>query len=319
MIKNVGIIMESFKGEIKSASFGMITMAGDAGNDLSLIAFVMDADAKSVKKELELYGITKIVHVCLTPGYQKNPDVRARSLMAAIKEYDIHALFGLSTSLGKDILPRVASLINAPLVMDCQSVDLENRLAVTSQYSGKTIAWIKVEGNVPVLGVRPNSIEPLKRTSFAEIMQFDATKILPRGLKVVEAKEPEKRSTINLVEAKLIIAGGRGLKSKENFALVSRCAEKLNAGSGASRVAVDAGWVPYCMQVGQTGEKVSPAVYIAFGISGSVQHFAGMKISGMIISVNTDENAAIISNSDYFAVADAVETLTELTRLLENE
>jgi electron transfer flavoprotein alpha subunit len=120
------------------------------------------------------------------------------------------------------------------------------------------------------------------------------------------------------VEADVIIAGGRGMKNRDNFSILAQCAEKLKAAVGASRVAVDSGWVPYAMQVGQTGEKVNPRVYIACGISGSIQHFAGMKTSGMIIAVNTDEHAAIMANCDYYAVADALEVIPELTRLLEN-
>lgn len=325
MMKNVGIIIESVRGEIKQANYGMVTMAGGhevnpgIDNDTRLTAFVIDADAMAVKDDLESYGITRIVHVSLAKEYKDNPDVRAKALINAIKEYDIHALFGLSTAMGKDLLPRIAALIDAPLVMDCQGVDLENGLAVTSQYSGKTTARIKLKGQVPVFGIRPNSVEPVKVKALAEVTEFDGTKIAPKGLKVIKTGIEGKGLKMNLAEANLIIAGGRGLKKKENFTLLSRCAAKLNAGSGASRVAVDSGWVPYSMQVGQTGEKVSPAVYMAFGISGSVQHFAGMKTSGMVIAVNTDENAAIMANSDYFVVADATEIISELIKILEND
>ena len=107
------------------------------------------------------------------------------------------------------------------------------------------------------------------------------------------------------------------MKNGENFNLLFECAQKLNAAVGSSRVAVDSGWVPYAMQVGQTGEKVSPKVYIACGISGSIQHFAGMKTSGMVIAINPDKTAAIMSNCDYFAVADALEIIPEITKLLE--
>ena len=136
---------------------------------------------------------------------------------------------------------------------------------------------------------------------------------------MVKTDKSDVGAKTNLAEADVIIAGGRGLKNGENFSLLSRSAEKINAAVGASRVAVDSGWVPYSMQVGQTGEKVSPRVYIACGISGSVQHFAGMKTSGMVIAINTDENAAIMANCDYYVVADALVIVPELTKHLEND
>jgi electron transfer flavoprotein alpha subunit len=134
-------------------------------------------------------------------------------------------------------------------------------------------------------------------------------------LEVLESRQGDPNAQ-NLAEADVIISGGRGLKSGEHFKLLFDCAKPLGAAVGASRVAVDNGWVPYAMQVGQTGVKVNPKVYIACGISGSVQHFAGMKTSQMIIAINSDENAAILSNCDYYAVGDLFEILPELARAL---
>ena len=128
---------------------------------------------------------------------------------------------------------------------------------------------------------------------------------------------PEEAGTQNLSEADVIISGGRGLKNGENFNLLFDCAKAIgNAAVGASRVAVDEGWVPYAMQVGQTGTKVNPKVYIACGISGSVQHLAGMKTAGLIIAINTDATAAIIDHSDYYVIGDLFTILPALTRQL---
>ena len=317
MMKNIGIIIELDKGKIKETNFGMITLAG--GKDTQSFAFVMDADAQALKKDLELFGITKIVDVSLAKGLENNPAVRAKAIINAIKEYDIRAVFGLSTAMGKDLLPRIAALLEVPLVMDCFNVDLEQNLVKTSRYSGKTIATIKITGQVMVLGVRPNAVEPLKAKVSSEVLAFDGTDVVSKCLKVIKTCEADKTTKINLPEADVIIAGGRGMKNGENFTLLSRCAEKLNAAVGASRVAVDSGWVPYSMQVGQTGEKVSPKVYIACGISGSIQHFAGMKTSGLVIAINTDQNAAIMSNCDYYVKADVLEIITKLTEVLEND
>lgn len=320
MMKNIGIIIETDNGKIKEANLGMITLARADGTQL--FAFVMDADAGALKQDLESFGITKIVDIFLSPDQQNNPVIRAKAIINAINEFNICAVFGLSTAMGKDLLPRIAALMEAPLVMDCFHVDLEHNLVKTSQYSGKTIATIKLTGDVLILGVRPNAIEPIKTQGptkgIGQILKLksDGTHIISKGFRVIRTGEADKSANIDLVEADVIIAGGRGMKNGDNFTLLSECAEKLNAAVGASRVAVDSGWVPYSMQVGQTGEKVSPRVYIACGISGSIQHFAGMKTSGMVIAINTDENVAIMSNCDYYVKADALEIIPELTKLL---
>ena len=316
MMKNIGVIIELDNGKIKEANFGMITLARVKGTEL--FAVVMDSDAEIVKEDLESFGITKIVEVCLPKDRQNNPVVRAKAIIKIIKAYNIRAVFGLSTAMGKDLLPRIAALLEVSLVMDCFSVDLEQNLVKTSRYSGKLIATIKLTGDVLVFGVRPNAVEPVKAQTSARIvkLKLDKSNLISKGFRVIKTSEVDESTTINLVEADVIISGGRGMKNGDNFTLLSKCAEKLNASVGASRVAVDSGWVPYSMQVGQTGEKVSPLVYIACGISGSVQHFAGMKTSGMIIAINTDENAAIMSNCDYYVKADALEIIPELTKLL---
>jgi len=319
-MKNIGIVIETDNGKIKEAVWGMIAMA--RGNEIELFAFVLDADVNVLKKDLESFGILKIVDISLAKDQQSNPVVKTKALINAIKEFNINALFGLSTAEGKDILPRVAAMLDSPLVMDCIDVDLEQNSAKTSQYSGKTIATIKLSGDVLLFGVRPNSVEPIKVSAAekptAEIIQFDCEGLYCDSLKVINTMAPDQSARINLVEANIIITGGRGMKNKENFTMLFQCAKKLNAAVGASRVAVDSGWAPYSMQVGQTGEKVSPKVYIACGISGSIQHFAGMKTSGIVIAINTDENAAIMSNCDYYVMADALNIIPELTKLLTN-
>ncbi|MCD4742830.1 MAG: electron transfer flavoprotein subunit alpha/FixB family protein [Desulfobacteraceae bacterium] len=323
-MENIGIIIETDNGKIKETNFGMITLARDnkAETETELFAFVMDADVKVLKEDLESFGITKIVDISLAKEQQNNPVVRAKALINVIKEFNINTLFGLSTAMGKDLLPRIAAMLDAPLVMDCINVDLEQNFAKTSQYSGKTIATIKLSGDVLLFGIRPNTVAPvniqIKTQTLAEMLKFDGEEFVSSSLRVVKSGETDKNININLAEADVIIAGGRGIQNRENFVILSQCAEKLNAAVGASRVAVDSGWVPYSMQVGQTGEKVSPKVYIACGISGSIQHFAGMKTSGIVIAINIDENAAIMSNCDYYVKADALNIILELTKLFNN-
>ena len=314
-MKHIGVIIEQDKTGIKESNFGMITMA--RASDTKLFAFVMDTDAQSVKAALESYGITHIVDICLAPDQQNNPVTRAQALINAIRELNISMVLGLSTAMGKDLLPRMAALLDAPLVMDCFHVDLVQKTARTYHYSGKTIATIQLTGPVLLFGIRPNAVEPVKARENARVLALDLRHVAANGLTVMKAGSTDKSPAVNLAEAEVIIAGGRGMKNSDNFNLLFQCAERMNAAVGASRVAVDTGWVPYSMQVGQTGEKVSPKVYIACGISGSIQHFAGMKTAGMVIAINTDENAAIISNCDYYVTGDALEIVPELTRILD--
>lgn len=327
-MKNIAVIIEtdiskSNREKVKEICLGMITLA--RAKNCELFAFVVNADIQALKPDLKSFGIANIVDIVLEPELQYNPVVRAKAMVKAVEKFHINAVFGLCTPMGKDLLPRMAAQLDAPLVMDCIDVDLQpdghkkNCLAKTLQYSGKAIATIKTRGNIPIFGVKPNAVEPAKAQTDTRILKFngidldlDADKI-----KLIQTGRNDKSAGINLSEADIIIAGGRGMKNSENFTTLFKCARVLNASVGASRVAVDEGWVPYPMQVGQTGEKVNPKVYIACGISGSIQHFAGMKTSQMVIAINTDKDAPIMSNSDYYVVADALEVIPEITKLLK--
>jgi electron transfer flavoprotein alpha subunit len=213
--------------------------------------------------------------------------------------FGITQLVGLTTPQGRDLLPRIAAQIDAPLIMDCLEVDLDRQVVKTSQYSGKTVATIQLSGRHFIYGLRANTVEAQKALA-VELLSFDYAVDGDDGLRC--SRPIDGAEIQNLAEADVIISGGRGMKSGENFQLLFECARLINgAAVGSSRVAVDLGWVPYRMQVGQTGIKVNPKVYIACGISGSVQHFAGMKSSGLIIALNSDPNATIMANCDYYA------------------
>ena len=311
MMKKIGILIETENGSVKESCFGMITLAsqGDAG----LYALAFDSPDNRMSDTLAEYGIHTIVDLGLSgdDAGKMNPDIRARAVVAAVREFDLDGIFGLSTAEGKDLVPRVAALLDAPLVMDCVDVDIEKRIGKTSQYSGKVLADIQLTGDIVVFGIRPNAIRAVASPVQAKMVSMDQNLSSPLTLVSWDGGK-EDDAAVSLSEADIIVAGGRGMKNGENFSLLFDCAEKMNAAVGASRVAVDEGWVPYALQVGQTGEKVSPSVYLACGISGSIQHFAGMKTAKMIIAVNTDENAAMIANSDYYVLGDLFEILPEL-------
>jgi len=310
----IGLLIEFKSGQVKPANFGMATAA--RAENRQLVALMVDAPADDDKAALEAYGVTRIVNI-RTDSNQWNPAIHAAAVVAAMQENGITSLIGLTSPAGRELLPRVAARLDAPLVMDCIEIDLDDHRVKTSQYSGKTIATIAMTGTHFIYGMRANVIAPLEAPAAAEVIDFSYTANHPSGFEVIETRTDGSGSQY-LAESDIIISGGRGLKNAENFKLIFDCARHLNAAVGASRVAVDNGWVPYAMQVGQTGVKVNPKVYMAVGISGSVQHFAGMKTAKTIIAINTDANAAIMAHCDYYAVGDLFDILPALEKALSS-
>jgi electron transfer flavoprotein alpha subunit len=313
-VEKVAILIETKNGEVKKTNFGVITAARGDGHEL--YAFLLDGSGTDYKDALAAHGVHKIVEITSEEGpLPWNPVVWSKAVIRAMAHYGIKTLLGLTSAQGKELLPRIAAWLDAPLVMDCVSVNLAEHTVKKSQYSGRTIATIKTEGSYFIFGIRPNAIIPETAACAAQVISFQ-TNADSKRLYVKEIKQTGD-GDIDLTEADVIISGGRGMENSENFSILRECAAQIGAAVGASRVAVDAGWVPHSMQVGQTGATVSPKVYIACGISGSVQHFAGMKTSGMIIAINTDPDAAITKRCDYFAVADLFDIVPALTSRLK--
>jgi electron transfer flavoprotein alpha subunit len=309
----IGLLIEFKDGRVKKANFGMATAA--RGENRHLIALVVGASAGEAKASLEAYGVARIINI--NAGKRGwDPAIQAAAVVAAVEQFDITSLIGLTSPAGRELLPRIAARLDAPLVMDCTEIDLDAHRVKTSQYSGKTIATIALTGRHFIYGIRANVVAPREAPTVAEVIDFAFEENQSTGYQVIETRTDGSGAQY-LAESDIIISGGRGLKSGENFKLLFECAGEMNASVGASRVAVDNGWVPYAMQVGQTGVKVNPKVYIAVGISGSVQHFAGMKTAKMIIAINSDANAAIMANCDYYAVGDLFDILPELKKKLD--
>jgi len=312
-MRKIGILLETKDGALKKTNFGVITAARDDGHEL--YGFLVDGSGADYKTELDGYGIHKIVEITSKEGpLDWNPVSWCMALIHAMDHFGVQTLLGLTSAQGKELLPRIAAALDAPLVMDCIDINLSEHTVKKSQFSGKTIAAIKVNGPCYIYGVRPNVFEATPSPSEAEMITFQ-TDPESVGLVVKEIRQDAARG-IDLTEADIIISGGRGMKGSDNFRLLFECADLIGAAVGASRVAVDAGWVPHSMQVGQTGATVSPKVYIACGISGSVQHFAGMKTSGLIVAVNTDPEANIVKNCDYYIVSDLFGIIPLLTSQL---
>ena len=313
-MQKIGILIETKDGALKKTNFGVVTAARGDGHEL--YGFLIDGRGADHKMALEAYGIHKIVEVTSKAGpLDWNPASWSMAVIQAMDHFDVKTLLGLTSAQGKELLPRIAAALDAPLVMDSIDINLSAHTVKKSQFSGKTIASIKANGSCYLYGIRPNVFEAKPAPNEAEVISFQ-TEFVSGGLVVKEVRQDASRG-IDLTEADIIISGGRGMNNSDNFRILSECADLIGAAVGASRVAVDAGWVPHSMQVGQTGATVSPKVYIACGISGSVQHFAGMKTSGLIVAINKDAEANMVKKCDYYIVADLFEIIPLLTRQLE--
>lgn len=312
-----GVLIETDKNEVKPAVTRMIEIARHAA--VPYMAVVQGDITPAETSWLSEYGCRKIICIPSSDRHLPNPMDLSIHLANIIESYQITHFMGLSSPFGKDVLPRLAALADGPLVMDCMEADLAENTATTSQYSGKTVGKFKLEGSIRFFGIRPIPVDIDPSPVTAQVEDWHGELPENTQLNVIQTDHSATSDEVPLSEATIIIAGGRGMKKKENFSLLFECAKAMNATVGSSRVPVDFGWVPYAMQVGQTGEKVSPRVYIACGISGSVQHFAGMKSSGLIIAVNQDENAFISSNCNYYVNTDVLELIPEITRILTDE
>lgn len=308
-----GILIETEKGVVKDTSLGVITAA--AGQEI--VALVLEDNPADVKETLAEYGVQTIVGIKSSAGdFGASPDLAAEAVVAAIRKYDLSTLLGTASATGKDIFARTAAILDEPLVSDCVKVNIDERTAIKSHFSGKTLATLKVTGSVFLCTIRPNAIEPVKLAGNAEIAEFSAEVTDPGLIKIIERKQ-RSAGTLDLTEAPVVITGGRAIENAENYKMLEECASLMGAAVGASRAAVDAGYAPHSMQVGQTGKTVSPKLYIACGVSGAVQHFAGMKTSKIIVAINEDKDAPIFSKCDYGIVGNIFEVVPKLTEALK--
>jgi len=310
-MSKVGILIETENNTVKETNFGVMTAA--AGSEI--FALVFDGDAAAVKDKLAEYGATSIVNITSTGDLASSPDLEAQVLAEVIEHFKLDALLGTASAIGKDLFARVAAIVDEPLISDCVKVDLEEKTAIKPHFSGKTLARLKVNSSLFLCTIRPNSIDAAAAPGAGEIIEYSAAAADPGLVKIVETKKAG-HGKVDLIEAPIIVTGGRAIKSAENFSMLDGCAEKIGAAVGASRGAVDAGYAPHTMQVGQTGKTVSPRLYIACGVSGAIQHLVGMKTSQVIVAINTDKDAPIFSKCDYGIVGDIFEVVPALTSKL---
>ena len=314
----IGVLIETEKDEIKKTNFGTVTAVRDGGKN-EVVALLLGVDANSAQETLAAYGAQKIVQVTVDGAdLLSNPDLQARALVDVIHHFALDGLIGLASARGRDVFARLSALMNVTLASDCVGINFDDKTVRKSHFSGKTMATIKLNSDLLLCALRPNAIEAEKAPTDSQVENYAAAAKDPGLVKILEAKKGDTRK-MDLTEADVIITGGRPIDATENYKMLDECADQLGAAVGASRAAVDAGFAPHSMQVGQTGKTVSPRLYIGCGLSGSVQHFAGMKTSKVIVAINTDKDAPIFQKSDYGIIGDIFEVVPVLTEILREQ
>lgn len=323
MGKQVLVVVEQKNGVLRKASFELLgagrQLADQLGGQFS--AVLAGQNIKGLVEEVASYGVDKI----LVADDEKLANYTTGAYTDVIgkvvtKEQPAYILLS-HTGVGTDLAPRLAQRLNAGLASDCTGVVVEGDSLVLTKpmYAGKAIATVSGEGEAFLVTFRPNALGsvPAAGSKGPEVVDV-AVEIDPDALKVIIKEIVEKTTgRPGLTEAEIIISGGRGMKGPEHFALLEEIADVLGAAVGASRAAVDAGWRDHGDQVGQTGKTVGPILYIAVGISGAIQHLAGMGSSKVIIAINKDPEANIFKIADFGIVGDLFEVLPVLKEELK--
>lgn len=309
----IGIYIETENGIVKEPNMGVIT-AALANGDNEAIAIVPEGTETGGLAE---FGVNTIVTLTAKNGdVSQSPDSEAAMLKKALSELALDGLLGLASARGRDLFARLAARLNQPLASDVVGINFGDQTVLKSHFSGKTIATIKLDGTPLLATVRPNAIEATTSPSEPGEENITVEVDASGGVTIREIKKSDE-SKVDLTEAAVIITAGRPIDSADNYQIIEACAAQMGAAVGASRAAVDAGFAPHSMQVGQTGKTVSPRLYIGCGLSGSVQHFAGMKTSKVIVAINTDKDAPIFQKCDYGIIGDLFEVVPMLTEELK--
>ena len=280
-------------------------------------AAVLGTDIEGLAGQLAEYGVKTVFAVEHAALEHYTAGAYAQALSALADEKGCDIVVSSASSVGKDLLPRVAVRLGAGMASDVTEYHDDGTM-VRPTYAGNVMSTISIETPKKVISVRPTAFEPAAKDGSASVEKVDA-KVDEGSLKSKFVSFNETKSDRpSLSEASVVVSGGRGLKNGENFTTVLEpLVDALGAAMGASRAAVDAGFVPNDLQIGQTGKVVAPELYIAVGISGAIQHLAGMKDSKVIVAINKDEEAPIFQVSDYGLVADLFKAVPEMKEAVE--
>jgi electron transfer flavoprotein alpha subunit len=315
MAKGIFVIAEQRDGALRKVSFELASaarkLADQSGDEVS--AILLGSGIESLAAELGKFGVDKVFvgdNAALEPYVT---EAHAQVVAKILKDNDAAvALFGASVQ-GKDLSARVAAKLAGGLATDCTDVKIDGGkfVAVRPMYAGKCFADVEFNSTPAMASLRPNVFPAVENAKAAAVTKVDVA-VDAQKSKILEVQK-DTSGKVDLTEANIIVSGGRGMKGPDEYKILEELADVLKGTVGASRAAVDAGWRPQKDQVGQTGKVVSPNLYIACGISGAIQHLAGMSSSKCIVAINKDAEAPIFTKADFGVVDDLFKVVPELT------
>ena len=311
-------VLEQRDGLLKKSSFEVVKASKDLANKIGceFESVAIGNDIKDLDK-LGNFGTKKVTHLKNVDLNNYSASAYSQLISDFIKEIGANIIILSNTALGKDLAPLLAAKLDSGIGMDIVALEfLDNNIIATRPvYAGKALIDVKINSPIKIFTLRPNVFnagEPAEESAEVVVKQIENPNLIN---KVVEIKKAEGK--LDVAEASIIVSGGRGMKEAANFKLVEELADVLGAAVGASRAVVDAGWRPHSEQVGQTGKTVSPNLYIALGISGAIQHLAGMRSSKYIVAINKDADAPIFQVADYGITGDVFEVVPALIQELK--
>ena len=301
------VIAEHDNTNLKGATLNTVAAAKEIGNDITLLVAGLNTSSV-VDESKQLNGVTRIL-TCDDALYENALAEEVSNLVLSVSS-EFSYILAPATTFGKNLLPRISAKLDVQQISDIISVESEDTFK-RPIYAGSCIATVKSNDSVKLITVRSTAFDPVALDN-SDIPVESINVSDSANISEFVSEELAKSDRPELTSANIVISGGRGMQSGDNFHLLDSIADKLGAAVGASRAAVDAGFVPNDYQVGQTGKIVAPDLYIAVGISGAIQHLAGMKDSKVIVAINKDEDAPIFQVADYGLVSDLFTALPEL-------
>ena len=314
MANKILAVLEQRDGVLKRSAFETVSAASKIASELNLEAeAVVVGNEISNINDIGNYGISKVVHLKSSDLVNYSSSGYRDAIVNYATEVDADYVMLANTSLGKDLAPRLAVKLEAGCLMDCVKLDTSSGelTATRPVYAGKALVDVKFNSGKKVITIRPNVFKA--QSTDGSSVDVSVNEVSSPNLKTRVVKFKKSEGKLDVAEADIIVSGGRGMKGAEHFNLIEELADSLGAAVGASRAVVDAGWRPHGEQVGQTGKTVSPSLYVACGISGAIQHLAGMSSSKYIVAINKDKDAPIFNIADYGIAGDVFEILPALT------
>ncbi len=315
-MSNILVIGELGGGKVKKVTQELASkaaeLAGKIGGEVQ-VALIGNAQGA---EELGSFGVKKVFQITSQKLEQYNTEGTVKVLAELVAEQKPSIILGTASPMGRDLLPRLATRLEAGLASDCTNLDIvDGKLVATRPiYSGKAIVDVKFETAIQMASTRPNSFVPQVVAAGAKAELVALAKDPGELRALIKEVLKGKSDKPDLTEASIIVSGGRAMKAAENFKILLELADVIGATVGASRAAVDSGYAPHDMQVGQTGKVVNPNLYIACGISGAIQHLAGMRTSKVIVAINKDPEAPLFTKADYGIVGDLFQIVPLLTQ-----